>query len=181
MYREACQALVSLLSSQPTLPEEHNSLLLETLCALITDSQTPTNFDHSKLRLRLLYKLRKPGEALAAAKVMAMTWPDNVYPLEWLCKIHIERASGTLEVGELDDVEGVYKRLQELSPTSPLGPLAEGAHLLVQHIDRRGDAIAALKKGGDLSGGSPNVHGLLLLARALQVLDYSLLIPLPNP
>ena len=52
--------------------------------------------------------------------------------------------------------------------------------MLVQHIDRRGDAIAALKKGGDLSGGSPNVHGLLLLARALQVLDYSLLIPLPS-
>jgi len=168
MYREACQALVSLLSSQPSLPEDHNSLLLETLCALITDSQTPTNLEHSKLRLRLLYKLRKPGEALAAAKVMSTIWPDNVYPLEWLCKIHIERASGTLQVEEVDDVEGVYKRLQELAPTSPLGPLAEGAHLLAQHIDRRADAIAALKRGGDLSGGSPNVHGLLLLARALQ-------------
>ena len=177
MYREACQALVSLLSSQPSLPEDHNSLLLETLCALITDSQTPTNLEHSKLRLRLLYKLRKPGEALAAAKVMSTIWPDNVYPLEWLCKIHIERASGTLQVEEVDDVEGVYKWLQELAPTSPLGPLAEGAHLLAQHIDRRADAIAALKRGGDLSGGSPNVHGLLLLARALQVLNYSLFIP----
>ena len=169
MHREACQALVSLLSSQSSLPEEHNSLLLETLSALITDSQTPTNLEHSKLRLRLLYKLRKPADALSAAKVMSTIWSDNVYPLEWLCKIHIERASGTLEVGELDDVEGVYKRLQGLAPTSPLGPLAEGAHLLVQHIDRLGETIAALKRGQDLSGGSPNVHGLLLLARALQV------------
>merc|ERR1719367_1425699 len=31
MHREACQALVSLLSSQSSLTEEHNSLLLETL------------------------------------------------------------------------------------------------------------------------------------------------------
>merc|ERR1719180_231752 len=167
MFREACQALVSLLSSQPVLAEEQNSLLLETLSALITDSQTPTNLEHSKLRLRLLYKLRKPGEALDAAKAMSKIWPDNVYPLEWLCKIHIERASGTLEVEEMDDAEGVYRRLQKLAPTSPLGPLAEGSHLLA-HTGRRGDAIAALKRGGDLSGGSANVHGLLLLARALQ-------------
>ena len=105
MYREACQALVTLLSSQSALSEDQNSLLLETLCALITGSQTLTNLEHSKLRLRLLYKLRKPGEAMAAAKAMSTIWPDNVYPLEWLCKIHIERASGTLEVEELDDVE----------------------------------------------------------------------------
>merc|ERR1719234_2570363 len=167
MFREACQALVSLLSSQPALAEEQNSLLLQTLSALITDSQTPTNLEHSKLRLRLLYKLRKPGEAMDAAKAMSKIWPDNVYPLEWLCKIHIERASGTLEVEEVDDVEAVYRRLQKLAPTSPLGPLAEGGHLLA-HTGRRGDAIAALKRGGDLSGGSANVHGLLLLARALQ-------------
>jgi len=167
MFREACQALVSLLSSQSALSEDQNSLLLETLCSLITDSQTPTNLEHSKLRLRLLYKLRKPGEAMAAAKAMSTNWPDNVYPLEWLCKIHIERASGTLEVEELDDVEEVSRRLQELAPTSPLGPLAEGAHLL-EHTGRSGDAIAALKKGADLGGGSANVHGLLLLARALQ-------------
>merc|ERR1719234_339289 len=93
MFRESCQALVSLLSSQTALAEEQNSLLLETLSALITDSQTPTNLEHSKLRLRLLYKLRKPGEAIDAAKAMSKIWPDNVYPLEWLCKIHIERAS----------------------------------------------------------------------------------------
>ena len=170
MYREACKALVTLLSSQSSLAEKHNSLLLETLSVLITDSQTPTNLEHSKQHLRLLYKLRKPDQAMDAAKVMSKIWPDNVYPLEWLCKIHIERASGTLEVGELDDAEGVYKRLQELAPTSPLGPLAEGAHLLEQ-VDRKGDAIAALKRGGELSGGSANVHGLLLLARALQVLN----------
>ena len=109
---------------------------------------------------------------MAAAKAMSTNWPDNVYPLEWLCKIHIERASGTLEVEELDDVEEVSRRLQELAPTSPLGPLAEGAHLL-EHTGRSGDAIAALKKGADLGGGSANVHGMLLLARALQVMPSS--------
>ena len=167
LHRASCQALVSLLSSQSVLTEEHNTLLLETLGALISDSETPTNLEHSKQHLRLLYKLRKPGEALAAAQVMSGIWPKNIYPLEWLCKIYIERASGTLEVEDLHDFEAVYKRLQELAPASPLGPLAEGAHLLAIPA-RRGDAIAALKKGQELSSGSGNVHGLLLLARALQ-------------
>ena len=167
LHRASCQALVSLLSSQSVLTDEHNTLLLETLGALISDSETPTNLEHSKQHLRLLYKLRKPGEALAAAQVMSRIWPKNIYPLEWLCKIYIERASGTLEVEDLHDFEAVYKRLQELAPASPLGPLAEGAHLLPIPA-RRGDAIAALKKGQELSSGSGNVHGLLLLARALQ-------------
>ena len=174
LHREACQALVSLISSQSSPAEEHNALLLETLNTLITDSQTPTNLEHSKLRLRLLYKLRKPGEALNAAKVMSQIWSDNVYPLEWICKIYLERASGTLEVEDEGDIHETFTRLQELAPSSPLGPLAEGACLLEQ-ADRRSDAIAALKKGRTSCSGSPNVHGLVLLARALQVKFSSLL------
>ena len=174
LHREACQALVSLISSQSSPADEHNALLLETLNTLITDSQTPTNLEHSKLRLRLLYKLRKPGEALNAARVMSQIWSDNVYPLEWICKIYLERASGTLEVEDEGDIQETFTRLQELAPSSPLGPLAEGACLLEQ-ADRSSDAIAALKKGRTSCSGSPNVHGLVLLARALQVKFSSLL------
>ena len=109
-----------------------------------------------------------------AARVMSQIWSDNVYPLEWICKIYLERASGTLEVEDEGDIQETFTRLQELAPSSPLGPLAEGACLLEQ-VDRRSDAIAALKKGRKSCSGSPNVHGLVLLARALQVKFSSVL------
>ena len=168
MHRDSCSSLVRLLSSQASLSPAHTSLLLSTLSSTITDSQTPTNLEHSKLRLKHLYRVRRVGEARVAAAAMAATWPEAVYPREWLCKLLLETCSGALE-GEVQGEEEVVEAaavLLQLSPSSPLGPLAAGAVHLV--AGRRVEALVDLRRGTELAAASPNIHGLLLLARALR-------------
>ena len=58
----------------------------------------------------------------------------------------------------------VFTKLQSLAPSSPLGHLAQGAHLLSSCPT---EAMTALRRGLELGGGAPSPHGLLLLASNL--------------
>ena len=71
---------------------------------------------------------------------------------------------------ELNDPSVYYKKLLELNPTSTLGNLARGAHLV--KMGNIAEGIPILSAGTDVS--APNVYGLYLLTKAeVEAKNYS--------
>ena len=71
---------------------------------------------------------------------------------------------------ELNDPSVYYKKLLELNPTSTLGNLARGAHLV--KMGNMPEGIPILSAGTDVS--APNVYGLYMLTKAeVEAKNYS--------
>ena len=60
---------------------------------------------------------------------MAEIFTENIYPLEWICKVYLETTAGVLNADHeiLENIGKYANRLLELSPSSTLGSLANGA------------------------------------------------------
>ena len=68
----------------------------ETLESLISDKETIQNLENLKLLIKQLYKVRGLEKLVMTALKMVGIYPENSYPLEWICKVYLEWAAETL-------------------------------------------------------------------------------------
>ena len=124
---------------------------------------TQENF---KALIKLLYKTRDMRSLLGVAVSMLEAFPQSSYPLEWICKVHLEYVCDTLDFAseelEGDRMAGHVARLLERSPNSTLGKLSGGA---VKWNRGAGDAGAARDalKAVIADNGNPNFYGAYVL------------------
>jgi len=163
-YRTSLEMIVRVLSQQPVLASKLDVVYENTLDQLINDTGTAQNIENIKLMIKLLYKVRKLEKLVGICLEMHRMSPESNYPLEWICKVYLEWASGTLEFerAELQDPSPYYEQLLKSNSNSTLGKLARGAHLcLCGSLD---EGIQELARGTE--GSSPNLYALFLLTRA---------------
>ena len=86
--------LFRVLSQQPELTVPHSVLYESCLDQLIAANKE--NMEYRKLLIRQLYKERQMEKLTLTALSMRECWPDNSYPLEWICKAYLEWAADTL-------------------------------------------------------------------------------------
>ena len=85
-----------MLSPQPELSKELSLVYEETLSSLVSDLETIQNLENLKLLIKHLYKVRSLEKLVATALKMNSIYPENSYPLEWICKVYLEWVAGTL-------------------------------------------------------------------------------------
>lgn len=63
---------------------------METTLRTVIKESTSVTCDYYKDFLKLLYKSKKYNEVFTEAINMHKLYENNVYPLEWICKIYVE-------------------------------------------------------------------------------------------
>ena len=86
-------SIIKVLTSQPSLTDDQNLILLDALQKAVNDNQTPTNMDNIKHLIKLQYKLRNISDLVSTAVRMIQLFPENIYPLEWVCKVVLQKSS----------------------------------------------------------------------------------------
>ena len=77
--------------------------------------------------IKLYYKIKDISSLVKTAVKMTSLFPENVYPLEWLCKVYLESVAGLWQVEDtLDNVETHSAALLRFSPGNSLAVLAQG-------------------------------------------------------
>ena len=61
--------------------------------------------ENFKALIKLLYRTRSMRSLLSASLSMQRSFPQSAYPLEWICKLHLEYACDTLDF-QSDELEG---------------------------------------------------------------------------
>ena len=87
-YKDSLGTMIKVLSSQNTLSDAQNKAFKEALDNSVSDNQTPTNMDNLKHLIKLLYKIREFDNLLLNAVKMSEIFSENIYPLEWICKVY---------------------------------------------------------------------------------------------
>jgi len=172
-YKDSLDTMIKVLSSQNILSEAQNDAFKEALENSVTDNQTPTNMENLKHLIKLLYKVRDVGDLLLNAVRMSEIFSENIYPLEWICKVYLETTAGALDVDckLLDNIEIYSDKLLLLSPNSVLGSLAKGA--LLWKLKSYKECIQIMKSSLE-SSTNPNFYGLYILALAqFETKEYS--------
>ncbi len=137
----------------------------------ITTSKSCGNSLQFKLLIPIcpFFRLRNMTDLLSAALSMTKTFPSHIYPLEWICKVHLEWATGTLDFQSADlENEGVrphVNRLLELSPRSALGRLSCG--VLAWRDGKLKEAREMLEVALKASAANPNFYGSYALCSCL--------------
>lgn len=90
--------------------------------------------DLFKAYLKLLYKVnsKNPDTLLREASAMNTIFEKEVYPLEWICKVFVDRINDTDfdTISHLDkSIEFYSERLLAMSPNSTLGLMTQSIHL----------------------------------------------------
>ena len=170
-YTDSLATITKILTQQASLSDDLTSVLVGVLEASVTDNQTPTNMENLKHLIKLYYKIKDISSLVKTAVKMTSVFPENVYPLEWLCKVYLESVAGLWQVEEtLDNVETHSVALLRFSPGNSLAVLAQGASHFQQ--GKYPDSVASLRSGTE--GPSPNIYGKFLLCRAqAELRDYS--------
>eukprot|EP00092_Neocalanus_flemingeri_P033930 GFUD01036895.1.p1 GENE.GFUD01036895.1~~GFUD01036895.1.p1 ORF type:complete len:1307 (+),score=422.74 GFUD01036895.1:54-3974(+) len=172
-FKESLGTMIKVLSSQSTLSDAQNVAFKEALEKSMTDNQTPTNMENFKHLIKLLYKVREIDNLLLKAVKMTEIFSENIYPLEWICKVYLEYIAGALDVDTkiFNSIETYFTKLIELSPNSSLGGLAKGAFLW--KLKSLEECINTMKSSVE-SSSSPNFYGLYILALSqFETKDYS--------
>ena len=170
-YTDSLATITKILTQQASLSDDLTSVLVGVLEASVTDNQTPTNMENLKHLIKLYYKIKDISSLVKTAVKMTSLFPENVYPLEWLCKVYLESVAGLWQVEEtLDNVQTHSAALLRFSPGNSLAVLAQGASHFQQ--GKYPDSVASLRTGTE--GLSPNIYGKFLLCRAqAELRDYS--------
>ena len=163
-YKESLESLIKVLISQPSLNEDQSLALLSALEKTVNDNQTPTNMDNLKHLIKLQYKLKSIFNLAETAVKMMRIFPENIYPLEWMCKIYLETVAGVWSLGDEDvfnNIETHFTALLSYSNSS-LAELARGAFLFKKGYLE--DCVALLKRITNIQ--TPNIYGLYILCQA---------------
>jgi len=172
-YKDSLGTMIKVLSSQNTLSDAQNKAFKEALENTVSENQTPTNMDNLKHLIKLLYKIREFDNLLQNAVKMSEIFSENIYPLEWICKVYLEATAGALDVNNdiFDSIEIYFNKLLLVSPNSSLGSLAKGA--LFWKLKSYKECIQVMKSSLE-SSANPNFYGLYILALAqFETKDYS--------
>jgi len=163
--KEAFDVLIKVLAQQPVLSDAQSLAFRNALENTITDFQSAQNMENMKHLIKLLYKMREMSCLVDVAVKMAAIFTENIYPLEWVCKVYLEWASGAIEFESevLKDPSSYYEKLILLSPNSTLGSLAHGSHLW--KVGDTSDSVQLLKSTLE-SNSSPNFYALYILTSA---------------
>ena len=171
--KEATSALIRMLSNPSSIDTLSNDLLSVLRSALeasvVSDGTDASvqNQENFKALIKLLYKTRDMRSLLGAAVTMLSAFPQSSYPLEWICKVHLEYVCDTLDFTseELEGgrMAGHVSRLLERNANSTLGKLSGGA---VEWNRGKGDARAARDALKSTIGdsGNPNFYGAYILS-----------------
>ncbi|PSN51235.1 Tetratricopeptide repeat protein 37 [Blattella germanica] len=134
---EECAIILKDLAEKGT-PDQKKIIwktALETALETVVKDPTPEDKniqDYYKKYLRLLYKNNKKTLLLDEARNMHLLYPKSDSALEWICKVYSEHVALNLTCSKVfeDNIEGYYKKLDELNWESSLSLLAKGAYLL---------------------------------------------------
>lgn len=120
--------LVSILTQYPKLPNEHDTVLESTLNSILMDGDVSNKHDYYKKYLRVLYKLDKLSLLLIEAAKMHGIFPEDIYPLEWICRVYSEQS---ITNGHCDGIEitPFYDALFALHAESDLAFFAKAVYL----------------------------------------------------
>lgn len=121
----AMKSLVFLHLKYPTLILE-NVILKESLELALEEKSHVQHINVFKRYLKYLYNSKLYSELLIKAKEMTNLYPEEVYPLEWLCKLFLDVEDIR---NDFKDVEKYANDLQALNAQSGLAALVQAHHL----------------------------------------------------
>ena len=128
-HKDSLATIIKVLTAQPSLSDEHNEVLLDALEKLVSENQTPTNMENLKHLIKLQYKLTNICDLVLSSKKMIKIFPENIYPLEWICKVYLETTAGIWELENEEEVfnniETIINALISFSPNNNLANLAQ--------------------------------------------------------
>ena len=164
-HRESLSSIIKVLTTHhSSLTDQHNMILLEALETVVSDNQTPTNMENMKHLIKLQYKLKNIQQVIEQSVRMISIFSDNIYPLEWLCKIYTECSAGLWSVDQnlFKNIEVYFTNLSVLSDGNTLAKTASGAH----HFNNKkySSCRDVLKPALDVV--SPNIYALFILCQA---------------
>ncbi len=168
--------IIKILSQKPNLDEEESTILKETLVENISDdSKSIQNVENMKALVRHLYNRREMEELLNFVLKMSKMFPENNYPLEWICKIYLEYVTDTLNFknAELEEsIETFVFRLKEANEASTLAKLAEAATIwkIQANLSLAKEKLSHILDGSN----NPNFYGLYILCQCyISLRDFS--------
>ena len=164
-HKEANASIIKVLTSQTSLNDEYNVYLLDALEIAVNDNQTPTNMENLKHLIKHYYKMKLIPKLVATAQKMIQIFPENIYPLEWICKVYLEWTANIWSVEDEDvfgNIEMYFTALKSFSESNSLAMLAMGAF----HYNQKSlsECVEVLKSATNNS--SPNFFGLYILCLA---------------
>lgn len=109
--------------------EKYKDEFLECLEIGIQDRNHHQILDIFQYYFKILHHKERVVELVKAAEEMTSIYPNNIIPLEWICKVYIENeSSASFKINEsLKSNFGIYvERLLEINANSVLGLTASG-------------------------------------------------------
>lgn len=115
----ALKSLVYLHLKYSTLTLE-NDILKEALEKALIDTDHPQHGNVFKRYLKLLFNSKLYKDLIVKAKEMTVLYPEDVYPLEWLCKVFMENEEIQSNFLEIESFANELGKLNEKSGLAAL-------------------------------------------------------------
>ncbi|KAJ8681556.1 hypothetical protein QAD02_017348 [Eretmocerus hayati] len=128
LMKQVNEALVTLLTQYPKLFAAYDEMLEQILNCIIEDEDCANKHEYYKKYLKHLYRTEKYDQLLSEAVKMHKIFTQDIYPLEWLCRVYAE-TSITHGKCEKIDISCFYETLLDHDPESVLAYFAKAAHL----------------------------------------------------
>ncbi|XP_058800397.1 tetratricopeptide repeat protein 37 [Phymastichus coffea] len=122
------ETIVSVLIHYPKLTNDYDEILEQVLITIIEDENSVNRHEYYKRYLRLLYKLEKYNKLLSEAIKMHEIFSQDIYPLEWICKVYSELSITDIAFDKIDIVI-YYETLLDHESESVLGYFAQSVYL----------------------------------------------------
>ncbi|KAL7288696.1 hypothetical protein TKK_0017421 [Trichogramma kaykai] len=127
-YKKIIEAIAVILTQYPKLTHDYDAILEETLIYLIEDESSLNRHEYYKKYLKHLYKMEKFDELFVEATKMHNIFNQDIYPLEWICRVYSEHSITHDKHPDIDIVV-FYETLLDHDNDSILGYFAKAVNL----------------------------------------------------
>uniref|UniRef100_A0A182SEK3 Uncharacterized protein n=1 Tax=Anopheles maculatus TaxID=74869 RepID=A0A182SEK3_9DIPT len=127
----AFEYLSKLVTQNPDLDSTEPNLVSTVLDREIQNNDDVYQHDHFNRYLKLLYREKRFDRLASVAAAMHERFPNDIYPLEWICKLYSERIVPEQALASLlpQTLDHYLDRAVAVGPKSPTALLAKGKFL----------------------------------------------------
>ncbi|KFB44720.1 AGAP003279-PA-like protein [Anopheles sinensis] len=146
----AYECLGKIVTLNPELEETEATLVTKVLEREIQNNDDLYQRDKFRRYLNLLHQGKRFDRLASVAAVMHERFPNDIYPLEWICKLYAEGivAANLLPSLLIHDLSQYIERAVEVAPNSAVALLAKGK--LHFTADQLTEAERALKRASEV-------------------------------
>ncbi|XP_011495670.1 PREDICTED: tetratricopeptide repeat protein 37 [Ceratosolen solmsi marchali] len=127
VIKEINEILASILTQYPKLPRSFDEILEQILVSIVEAEDSINRHDYYKKYLKLLYKSEQYIKLLTEAIKMHKIFNQDIYPLEWICRVYSEYSITYYTYKDID-ITVYYETLLDHDPESLLGYFAKAVY-----------------------------------------------------